>query len=121
MTEGYWAIIGVIVGGILTGVINFLLQKSQFKHNKEMFLLQNRSREMVKEILTDTLNHRTFTDRSFDTLKKRIGGYSDDEIRQLLHEIGAKKTIRPEDNTEWWYLIEREKDRIRNRNTPHNT
>ena len=120
-TDAQWALIGVIVGGILTGVLNFLLQKSQFKHNKEMFRLQNRSKEMVKEILSDMLNHRTHTDRSFNALKKRIGGYSDDEIKQILHEVGANKVIRPEDKSEWWYLKEREQERIEKRNTPHNT
>ena len=57
-----------------------------------MYYLQNQSKEQVKEILLVLLNHRSFTDRSFETIRKRIGGYSSDEIRQLLHEIGAKKT-----------------------------
>ena len=120
MGTALWTLIGVIIGGLLTGIINYLLQKSQFKHNKEMFRLQNRSKEMVKDILNDMLNHRTHTDRSFGALKKRIGGYSDDEIRQILHEIGAIKTTRPDDNNEWWYLKERYQERIEKRNTPHN-
>lgn len=120
-TDAHWAIVGVITGGVLTGIFNFLFQKSQFKHNKEMFRLQNRSREMVKEILIDMLNHRVHTDRSFGALKKRIGGFSDDEIRQILHEIGAEKITRSDDNSEWWYLKERELERIEKRNTLHNT
>lgn len=44
-----WAIIGVAVGGLLTGFINYLLQRSQFKHNKEMFYLKNQSAERSKE------------------------------------------------------------------------
>ncbi|MCC5908359.1 MAG: hypothetical protein JJU13_19235 [Balneolaceae bacterium] len=118
LTDAHWVVIGVIIGSVLTGVINYVLQKSQFKHNKEMFRLQNRSKEMVKEILIDMLNHRTHTDRSFVALKKRIGGFSDDEIKQILHEIGAKKTIRKDDKSEWWYLKEREQERIEKRNTP---
>lgn len=84
-----WALFGVIIGALLTGIINFLLQKSQFKHNKEMYYLQNQSREQVKEIILDLLNHRSFTDRSFEAIHKRIGGYSEDAIRQMLHEVGA--------------------------------
>lgn len=114
MNETEWALAGVVVGGVLSGFINFLLQKSQFNHNKEMFMLQNRSSEMVKTLLTDMLNHRKQTDRSFSALKKPIGGYSDDEIRQLLHEVGARKVSRP-DGSEWWYLIEREQERIEKR------
>ena len=112
MNEAYFAILGVIIGALLTGIINYLLQRSQFQHNKEMFFLQNKSKEMVKEILSDILNHKTHIDRSFKTLTKRVGGFSDDEIRLLLHEIGAKKVIRPEDYSEWWYLKEREQERV---------
>ena len=111
MTEAIWALIGVIIGGIITGLINYFLQKNQFKHNKEMFFLQNKSKESVKEILTDMLWHKEHIDRSFTALKKRIGGYSEDEIRQVLHEIGALKAIRTEDKSEWWYLKERQEER----------
>src|ERR1035437_1099247 len=90
--EAYWAIVGVVVGGLLSGVINYFLQLSQFNHNKEMYFLQNQSKEQVKETLKELLNHRTYTDRNFATMRKRIGGYNDDEIRQMLHEIGATKS-----------------------------
>lgn len=115
MTDALWALIGVIIGGVLTGVINYFLQKSQFKHNKEMFLLQNKSKEMVKEILVDMLSHIDHTDRSFYALKRRVGGFSEDEIKLILHEIGAKKVIRSDDNSEWWYLKTREQERIEKR------
>ena len=113
MTEALWALSGVIIGSVITGFINYCLQKSQFKHNKEMFFLQNKSEEEVKEILKDMLNHRVNIDRSFNALKRRIGGFSDEEIRKLLHEIPAIKVTRSkDDNSEWWYLKERGQERI---------
>ena len=110
-----WALLGVVIGGLITGLINFLLQKSQFKHNKEMFYLENKSRENVKEIIKDLLNHRSHTDRSFDAIRKRIGGYDEDEIRKMLHEVGAKPTTRKGSSVEWWYLMERAQERINNK------
>jgi hypothetical protein len=107
-----WALIGVLVGGLLTGIINYILQRLQFKHNKEMFYLENQSKEKVKDIILDLLNHRVHIDRKFKTICKRIGGYGEDEIRQMLHEVGAKKTARSDDSVEWWYLKEREQERI---------
>lgn len=95
-----------------TGFFNWLLQTRQFSHEKEMFLLQNKSATMVKSVLAEMLNHRTYTDRSFGALKERVGGYSDDQIRQFLHEIGAKKTSRENGAEEWWYLASREQERI---------
>jgi len=111
MTAPLWALIGVVTGGLLTGLINYLLQTKRFAHEKDMFLLQNQSKEMVKNILAEMLNHRSYTDRNFAALKKPIGGYSDDEIRQLLHELNAKKIDR--DGGEWWYLLDREEERIK--------
>ena len=121
MNDAAWALAGDITGGLISGIINFFLQKSQFKHNKEMFLLQNQSKEVVKSLLNEMLGPKSFTDRSFDALRAPIGGYSDDEVRQLLHEIKAKKTIRKENNSEWWYLLSREDERIKKkREKAHN-
>lgn len=102
-----WALLGVITGSLLTGFINYMLQRGQFKHNKEMFFLQNQSKEFVKELLLEWLNHKTFVARSFKTLRKRIGGYTDEELRKILHEIEAKKT-KNNKSEEIWYLKERE-------------
>ncbi len=109
--EVFWALIGVIVGALLTGVINYILQLSQFKHNKEMFYIQNQTKEKVKEILFELLNHMKYTDRSFKALRERIGGHTDDEVRKILHEINAKKSSNNK-GEEVWYLKEREAERI---------
>ncbi len=114
MTDAAWVLAGVVVGSFGTGLFNLLLQRKQFNHNKEMFLLQNKGIETIKNFLTEMLSHSSYTDRSFSALKAPIGDYSDDEIRQLLHEVGAKKTFR-EDGTEWWYLLSRQEERITKR------
>ena len=51
MSEGWWAIVGVLVGAISTGLFNLLFQTRQFRHNKEMFQLQNKGKENVKALL----------------------------------------------------------------------
>ena len=112
MNDAGWALLGVVVGALGTGFFNWLLQTRQFTHEKEMFLLENKSAVMVKSILSEMLNHRSYTDRSFSALKERVGGYSDDQIRQFLHEIGAKKASRDNGSEEWWYLSSREQERI---------
>ena len=105
-----WAIIGVVVGGLLTGLINYLLQRSQFRHNKEMFYLKNQSREKSKEYLIELLNHKTYPERKFTTLEKRIGAYQGEELRRLLIEVGALRT-QSQSGEEFWYLKEREQER----------
>jgi hypothetical protein len=115
MSEGWWVLGGVVIGAIASGAVNLMLQKRQFSHEKEMHVIQNKSSENVKALLTEMLSHKSFTDRSFDAIRKKIGGYSDNEIRQLLHEIDAKKASRIDGKEEWWYLTSREEERIKNR------
>jgi len=112
MTESLWALVGVAVGATLTGVVSWMQQNRQFSHEKDMFVLQNKSTEMVKVILTEMLNHRTHIDRSFDALKNAVGGYSEDQIRQFLHEVGARRTTRDDGSEEWWYLASRQEERL---------
>jgi hypothetical protein len=115
MTDAIWALIGVVIGVIATGMTSWALQSRQFAHEKQMFQLQNMSAIMVKSVLLEMLNHKNYTDRSFLALRERIGGYSDDQIRQFLHEIGAKKTSRADGTEEWWYLASRQDERIAKR------
>src|SRR3546814_13438112 len=91
MTEAGWALLGVVVGIVGTGLINWLMQSRQFAHEKQMFQLQNLSAAMVKTVLQEMLNHKSYTDRSFLALNERIGGYSDDqrsEERRVGQECG---------------------------------
>jgi hypothetical protein len=110
MTEAIWALVGIIIGSTLTAIFSRWQQKKQFDHEKSMFQLQNKSKEVVKEILEDALSHKIHVIRSLDTLKKRIGGYTDDEIKKLLHEIGAIRTTIKSDGREGWYLKERKEE-----------
>lgn len=113
MSEGLWALSGVIVGALTSGIINFMLQQRKFVHEKEMYILQNQGIENVKSLLIEMLSHKSYTDRSFEAIKKKIGGYTDDKIRQLLHEIDAKKVTRNSGGEELWYLTSREEERIK--------
>lgn len=110
MGEAEWALIGVAVGIVGGGFVNWLLQDRQFAHDKEMFLLQHKSSTTVKEIFEEMLNHKTFVERSFKALKSRVGGYTDDELRQFLLELNAQKIDK--DAEERWYLRSRNDERI---------
>lgn len=114
MNSALWALIGVGVGACATGLFNLLLQSRQFRQAKEMYKLEHKSSEVVKELLLEMLNHRSHIDRSLTALKRPVGGYSDDEIRHLLHEVGARRATR-DDGSEWWYLTAREPERMARR------
>ena len=50
------------------------------------------------------LSHYRWVDRSFDAIRKKVVGFSDDDIKLLLHEVEAKKSTRDVGNEEWWYF-----------------
>lgn len=120
MADAMWALIGVAVGAGITGLVNWIQQSRQFAHDREMFTLKSKSADMVKAILAEMLNHRRYVERSFEALKKSVGGYSDEAIRQFLHEIGARRTERDDGAEEWWYLTSRQQERV-NRIRPGQT
>jgi hypothetical protein len=99
----------------MTGLVVWLQQSRQFAHEKEMFTLKSASAEMVKTVLAEMLNHRRYVERSFETLKKSVAGYSDDAIRQFLHEVGARRVEREDGAEEWWYLATRQEERTAKR------
>lgn len=111
MNEAIWALIGVVVGGVLTGTIELLLQRRQFVHDINLLKRQRQGAEVAKEILTEMLHHKSYVDRSFVALRRPIGGFTDDEIRQMLHDVDARRAKR-EDGSEWWYLRARSEERI---------
>lgn len=110
--EAWWALGGTALGALLSTASNWWTQSRQFKHEEKMHVLQNQSREAVKAILLEMLNHKSYTDRSFHAMRERVGGFNDDELRQILHEIGARKTSRNEGAEEWWHLDSRKQERI---------
>jgi len=110
MSEGAWVILGVLVGALTTGLLNLIFQSRQFVHNVKMHQLENQSCENVKVLLIEKLNHHEHTDRSFEALKKNIGGFKDDEIRLLLHEIEAVQ-VKNKNGEEYWYLRSRSDER----------
>lgn len=115
MGNALWALVGVAVGAGMTGLVVWLQQSRQFAHDKEMFTLKMQSAELVKAVLAEMLNHRRYVERSFDTLKKSVAGYSDEAIRQFLHEVGARRVEREDGAEEWWYLATRQEERMAKR------
>lgn len=107
MTEIIILIAGALAGFIGKAVLQFMAQRHETKKDTDI------AKENVKQILDMMLRHKTYTDRSFAAIRRAIGGFDDDELRKLLHEVGARQCYKFE--TEWWYLTERSMERIRNR------
>lgn len=112
MGEAIWALVGAVVGAGLSLASTWFMQSRQFKHEEKMQAISTQDRDAVKAILLEMLNHHQYIDRSFLALRERVGGYTDDELRQLLHAVGARKISREDGKVEWWYLNSRQQERL---------
>ena len=102
-----FTLLGTLVGGLVTFGVN----KQQFKHQIELLRQQYKTVFMAEETANHFLSHKTHIERSFEVLKKHLGGFEENELRKILVRAGAVRTYR-DDGTEWWYLLKREQELI---------
>lgn len=107
ITAGLFGILGVLVGGLIT----WWLQKDRASTDFRIALEAIKTEHMAETTAQHFLKHQGYTDRSFDLLSKRLGGFEDNELRRILVRAGAIRYIR-NDGTEFWRLLSREPEAI---------
>jgi len=88
------------------GFISYLLQRKKFSDDLKLTREELKTEFMAETTVRHFLNHKSYTDRSFETLKIYLGGFEDDELRKILVRAGAIRTFR-DDGSEWWRLLSR--------------
>ena len=101
MNEAIYGLIGALVGG----VVSYLLQVQQLKNEIKAIQEENKTEYVAESTAKHFLSHKGYTDRSFETLKKYLGGFEDDELRKILVRSGAVRIMKG--NEEWWRLLSR--------------
>lgn len=109
MDPAILSLVGTLLGTIVGGSITYLL-------NKQSYQLQYKTEFMAEETARHFLSHKSYTDRSFETLQKHLGGFDDDELRKILVRAGAIRVYRS-DGSEWWRLLSRMDEFIEKKNT----
>jgi len=90
------------------GIISFFLQFSKFKQEIKLLQDEHKTLYSAESTAIHFLSHKKYTDRSFEMLKERLGGFEDDELRKILVRAGAVRFYRNDDpNNEWWRLLSR--------------
>lgn len=102
MESALYALMGTIIGGL----ISYILQRQRYRHELELRREGMKTEFMAEETARHFLSHKSFTDRSFETLKNNLGGFDDDELRKILVRAGAIRVHR-KDGSEWWRLLSR--------------
>ena len=106
MEASFWSAVSALVGAVVGGGISYVLNRQQLRNQLEVLRATHKTEYMAEETARHFLSHKGFTDRSFDTLRKHLGGFEDDELRKILVRAGAMRVYR-EDGSEWWRLISR--------------
>jgi hypothetical protein len=111
MEAALWSSLSALLGAIVGGGISFLLNKQQFANQLRVQQEQHKVEYMAEETARHFLSHKSFTDRSFETLRNHLGGFADDELRKILVRAGAIRVYR-QDGSEWWRLLSRMEEYI---------
>ncbi len=106
MDAALWSSFSALLGAVVGGSISYLLNRQQLANQLRIQQEQHKVEFMAETTARHFLNHRSYTDRSFDTLRKHLGGFDDDELRKILVRAGAIRVFR-EDGSEWWRLLSR--------------
>jgi hypothetical protein len=106
MDAALWSTLSALFGALVGGAISWLLNRQQFANQLAMLREQNKAEYMAEDTARHFLSHKSFTDRSFETLRSHLGGFDDDELRKILVRAGAIRVMR-EDGSEWWRLLSR--------------
>ncbi|HEX6927857.1 MAG TPA: hypothetical protein VF267_01310 [Gammaproteobacteria bacterium] len=106
MSSELWPALSALLGAIVGGGITFLLNRQQLAHQISVLREQHKTEFMAEETARHFLSHEGYTDRSFETLEKHLGGFEPDELRKILVRAGAIRVFR-DDGSEWWRLLSR--------------
>lgn len=89
------------ITALITGLIIFAVQERKLK-------MELRTEFMAEQVAKSLLESDEWKKRSFDEIKKRLGGFEDNELRKILVGAGAVK-FETSDGGELWGLISRNK------------
>jgi hypothetical protein len=106
-----WSALSALLGALVGGCISWALNRQQFDNQLKLAREQHRTEFMAEETARALLSHKGFTDRSFETLRRHLGGFEDDELRKILVRAGAMRVYR-DDGSEWWRLVSRQEEFI---------
>jgi hypothetical protein len=93
-----------LVTGAITAGITYYVTIIKFRlDNRTMFQAEHAARQLMMD--------EKWRWRTFDILKHHLGGFEDNELRQILVRAGAIRTV-ANNGKEVWGLLDRNRDKL---------
>jgi len=86
--------------------------RGDFRLQEDRLRMELRTVFMAEEAIRTLLESDRWQKRSFEEIRKRLGGFEDDDLRQLLVRAGAVRFFGSDDK-ELWGLRSRNLDELR--------
>ena len=78
-----------IITAAMTSILTFLLQERRLRRDFELDRERMRTEFMAEQVARQLLESERWQKRSFEAIKRRLGGFEDDELRKILVRAGA--------------------------------
>ena len=108
-----------LITALITAIITFHFQRHKLDIDKERIdiAMKELQREHSLSYAAERVANALLSDeqwrlRTFDSLKRHLGGFEDDELRKVLVCSGAVRFFTKKTKTELWGLLERNMDRL---------
>lgn len=95
-----------LIGSLIGGLVAFAMQRERIAADIAIAVEAVKTEHMAEKTALHYLNHKGYTDRSFQMLSARLGGFEENELRKILVRAGAVRYTRA-DGSEWWRLLSR--------------
>lgn len=92
------------ITALATGLVTFALQERRLR-------TELRTEFMAEEVARSLLLDERWGKRSFDEIRKRLGGFDEDELRRILVRAGAVR-FEADDGRELWGLLARNREAL---------
>jgi len=100
-----------IITAALTAFTSFVVQERRLRRDFEFDREKIRTEFMAEQVARHLLESEKWQTRTFEAIKRRLGGFEDDELRKILVRAGAVR-FEGDNQKELWGLLSRNADAL---------
>ena len=104
-------VVGSIVAALLTAGALILIQERRLRREFELDRERLRTDFMAEQVARHLLESERWKKRRFSAIRRRLGGFEDDELRKILVRAGAVRFM-SKTGEEAWGLLSRNRDAL---------